>query len=171
MRVLRQVLRPAPYLTVSPASQILWCGAAGALAICDNNLGSHMSLHGALQKLQGRFAVPGLGDHDFQNFTLMGNGTPKVMRYAVNLHKDLIKVPAPVIATAHLIHPLDPQFCSKHLCKPVPPVAHRFVAVSILRSCRWASTWRRDGENQVQSITAVHMIRRVVLRQKKGNDW
>lgn len=50
------------------------------------------------------------------------------MCHAVDLHKDPIKLPAPMFATAQAIHPLAPEFRGKHWTETVPPVTHRFVA-------------------------------------------
>jgi hypothetical protein len=46
----------------------------------------------------------------------------------VDLHKHLIEVPAPLFAAAHSFHPLTTNFSGKHRTKPVPPIAHYFVA-------------------------------------------
>jgi hypothetical protein len=56
------------------------------------------------------------------------DGAPKVMRHSVDLHKDLIEVPAPLFAITHSIHPLASEFRGKHRTEPVRPVANRFVA-------------------------------------------
>ena len=87
-----------------------------------------MTFHRFLEQFQCCFAVPRLGDNAFQHLPLVIDGPPQVVRYPVDLHKHLVEVPAPVFAPTHSVHPLAPQIRSEHGTKPVPPIAHRFVA-------------------------------------------
>jgi len=63
----------------------------------------------------------------FQNLAFMINGTPRVMRHSINLHKNLIQMPLPVRTCAHPADPVSPDLSSKHRAKSIPPVPHRFV--------------------------------------------
>ena len=63
----------------------------------------------------------------FQNLAFMINGTPRVMRHSINLHKNLIQMPLPVRTGAHPADPVSPDLSSKHRAKSIPPVPHRFV--------------------------------------------
>ena len=57
----------------------------------------------------------------------MINGTPEVTRLAVDPHKHLIEMPAPV-RIRMMLNPAFPDLRSKHRPKPVPPEPHRLVA-------------------------------------------
>jgi hypothetical protein len=73
-------------------------------------------------------------------------------------------MPAPVFTTTHSVHPLAPNFRGKHRTKPVPPIAHCFVANLYSSSCRRSSTLRSDNGKQMQSITAKRIISGLVLQ-------
>lgn len=87
-----------------------------------------MSLHGCPRCLLRCVAIPRCGKHAFQPLSPVGSGALKMMRHAVDLDKDLIKVPAPGIATAHSIHLLAPKFRRETWAKPVPTGAYGFMA-------------------------------------------
>jgi hypothetical protein len=56
------------------------------------------------------------------------DGASKVIRHSVDLHKDILEVPAPLFAITHSIHSLASEFRGKHRTEPVRPVANQFVA-------------------------------------------
>ncbi len=57
----------------------------------------------------------------------MINSPPKVMRLAVDFHKDLIQMPLPVGVRAHPVGSISPDLGCKHRAKSVPPEPNRFV--------------------------------------------
>ncbi len=82
-----------------------------------------------LQEFQSGFLVPCLCDEAFEHFTLVIDGSPQVMPFAVavDLHEDLVHVPPPLART----HPLDASLADlgcEHWAEPVPPEPHRLVA-------------------------------------------
>jgi hypothetical protein len=50
----------------------------------------------ARSKLQRRSLVPLRRDYSLQDFAFMVDGAPEVAELAVDLHKDLIQMPAPL---------------------------------------------------------------------------
>ena len=65
-------------------------------------LGAAIFLQDALQKLQRGGLVPLRGDHGFQPLALVIDGPPEIAELGIDLHEDLIQVPAPlrIAATA-----------------------------------------------------------------------
>ena len=84
--------------------------------------------HSCSGEFQGGFSIPGLRDIGFQHLAFVIDGAPQVMCEAVDLHIDLVQVPAPVGQGAHAVDPLATDFGSEHRAKPVPPEPHRLVA-------------------------------------------
>ena len=128
MRVLRPIVEPAPNLAVIAKTKVLQSRAVRAQAVGHDVRRAPMPLHRLLEQFQCCFSIPRLGDQVIEHFALVIDGATRVMRHAVNLHKDFIEVSAPVFATAHSIHPLTPNFSSKHRTNPVPPVTYRVMA-------------------------------------------
>ena len=54
--------------------------------------------------------------------------TPEVVGHPVDLHHDLVEVPAPVRQGPHSLDPLAPDLGGKHRAEPVPPKPHSLVA-------------------------------------------
>ena len=100
--------------------------AVRAHAVRRNARWSAMLFHLFLKQFQCGLAIPGLGNHTFQHLTPVINSTPEIVRHTAHLHKYLVEIPAPVIASAHSFYPLAPKFCSQHRTNPVPPIAHFF---------------------------------------------
>ena len=75
----------------------------------------------------GSFLVACLRHKALEHLTFMVNGPPKIMLLTIDLHNDLIQMPAPAARS----HPRDAPFSdfrSKERTEPVPPKPHRFVA-------------------------------------------
>lgn len=58
----------------------------------------------------------------------MIDGPPQVVGLTVDLHVDLVDVPAPVAKGAHAAHPLPADIGREHRPKSIPPEPHRLVA-------------------------------------------
>src|SRR5277367_975715 len=82
-------------------------------------------LHDALEKLQRRSFVSLRGDHRLQNPALMIDSPPEIAELAVDLHEDLIQMPAPSDEPAHVRNPLLRDLRREHRTKPVPPKSDR----------------------------------------------
>ena len=64
----------------------------------------------------------------FQHLAFVINRTPRVSCPAIDLHENLVQIPAP---TGPRPHPVDApltDFRSKHRSKPVPPKLYRLMA-------------------------------------------
>ena len=87
-----------------------------------------VTLHGFPEEFQCCFAIPALRDIAFQHLALVIHGSPKVVRLAVNLYKNLIQMPLPVRVCAHLLNPFSADLGCKHRSKSVPPEPDRLMA-------------------------------------------
>ena len=83
-----------------------------------------MPFHQFLQDFQRCLAIPRLRHNAFQHLGFMIDGAPKVVRHPVDLHVDLVQVPAPVLVGAHPVDPSSPDLGGKHRAEPVPPEPH-----------------------------------------------
>ena len=87
-----------------------------------------MAFHHLLEKLQCCSLVSALGGKDFQDFAFVINGPPQIMLLAVDLHKHLVEVPAPMSIGPHAINALPANLSGEHRPEAVPPEPHRLVA-------------------------------------------
>ena len=87
-----------------------------------------MSYHRILDEFQRRGLIAGRGDERLQDLALVVDGPPEVARPAVDLHVDLVEVPAPLGVRPLLIAPLLADLYGEQWTKPVPPQSHRLVA-------------------------------------------
>jgi hypothetical protein len=102
--------------------------AVGPQPVGDDDLRAAIALHRFLDELQRRGLVTGLGDEGFQHFAFVIHRPPQVVELAIDLHVDLVQVPAPLSDLAHLRAALPADLRGEHRTEPVPPVAHRLVA-------------------------------------------
>jgi len=80
-----------------------------------------------LEEFQCCFLVPAFGNEALEHFTLVMDGAPEVVFDAVDLHEDLVEVPAPMVEMTHRLHPTTTDFGREDGAEPVPPIADRFV--------------------------------------------
>src|SRR5208337_168744 len=59
-------------------------------------------LHDSLEKLQRCSLVPSCRDHSLQDFAFVVDGAPEMAELAIDLHKHLIQMPAPLRIAAHM---------------------------------------------------------------------
>src|SRR5271156_6834183 len=85
-------------------------------------------LHDPLEKLQRRTFVPSCGDHSLQDFAFMVDRAPEIAELAVDLHKDLVQMPAPLRIAAHVRDASIADLRGEHRAKPVPPEPDRLMA-------------------------------------------
>ena len=127
VRVLRPIIEPAASCLPSLGPQILQGGAVGSEIVRDDRLGPTVLPHCFLKEFQCRLLVARLRDEALKNLAFMIHGTPKVVPLAIDLHEDLVEVPAPA-AGFHPFDPPLPDLGGEHRAKPVPPISNRFVA-------------------------------------------
>ena len=58
----------------------------------------------------------------------MIDGSPQIVLFAVDLHKHLVEVPAPMGIRPHAVNALPADLSGEHRPEPVPPEPHRLVA-------------------------------------------
>lgn len=87
-----------------------------------------MPLQRLLHEPQCRRFVPILGDVAFQDLTFVIDGSPQVLRLAIDLYEHLINVPAPVPEATHVVYATPPDLSCEHRTETVPPKPNRLVA-------------------------------------------
>ena len=53
---------------------------------------------------------------------------PQIMHLTIDLHEDLVQVPAPLRQGPQRSRSLLPDLCGKHRTEPIPPEPHRLMA-------------------------------------------
>jgi hypothetical protein len=86
-----------------------------------------VALHGFLEELQGASRVPRFADEELQHLALVIDGPPKIMELAVDLHENLVNLPAPATEVSSLQPPLA-DIAREERAKAVPPKSHRLMA-------------------------------------------
>jgi len=94
----------------------------------DHLLGWAVAFERLLDELQSSHLVPGFRDVTLEDLALVVNRSPEVMGLAVDLHVDLVEVPAPVPEALHGVAPLPADVGGEQWPESVPPEAHRLVA-------------------------------------------
>lgn len=79
-----------------------------------------MPLQRFLQELQCSSYVPFLGDVGFRDLGFVIDGAPHVLGLAINLHKDLVEMPAPMAKARLPADPLTENVGSERRPKAVP---------------------------------------------------
>ena len=87
-----------------------------------------MPLQRPLDELERRGPAPILGDEGFQHLALVVDSPPEIAHLAVDLHVDLVKMPAPVGVGAHVLDPLPADLAGEHRAEAVPPEPHGLMA-------------------------------------------
>jgi hypothetical protein len=86
-----------------------------------------LSLQRSLQEFQRGLLVARLCHEAFEHPALVVNGPSLVVLLAIDLHEDLIKVPA-LAAESHPQNPWFSDLRSENWPKPIPPVPDRLMA-------------------------------------------
>ena len=84
--------------------------------------------HKFLEENNCCLAIAALGNIGFQHFALVVDGTPQIVCFTIDLHKDLIKMPSPVGIILRSIDPFLTDFTCEQWTEPVPPIADCFMA-------------------------------------------
>jgi hypothetical protein len=71
------------------------------------------ALHCFSEEFQCRFAIPALGDIAFKHLALVIYGAPQVVRFTVDLHKNLVQMPLPIRMSAKVLNPFSPDLRGK----------------------------------------------------------
>ncbi len=100
----------------------IWCQA-----IRHDRLGLAMAFQGLPEKSQCRRLVTAFLNEAFEHFTLVVDGAPEVMLYAIDLHKDLVEMPPPVLICPHGIDASPLDLGGEDRSEPVPPEPNRLM--------------------------------------------
>ena len=90
MRILRTIVGPTTGFAIVRLSQVLQRRAVGSQFVCDEDMRATVAFHRFAEKFQCGFAIPALCNKSLQDFSLMVDGPPEVVRDAVELHEDLV---------------------------------------------------------------------------------
>src|SRR5271166_851629 len=121
MRVFRPIVKATTNLLAIDVADLAHRSGIGGKPVGDDAPRSAIFLHDALEKLQRRSLVPLRRHHGFQDLALVIDSPPEIAELAVDLHKDLIQMPAPLWEAAHIRYPPFPDVRREHRAKPVPP--------------------------------------------------
>lgn len=91
-------------------------------------LGLAVTLQRFLHKCQCRSFIAALGDEGLEDFTLVIDRAPQVVRLAVDLYVHLIKMPLPMPKNAYLADALAANIRREQRAKSVPPQPNRLMA-------------------------------------------
>ena len=120
MRILCAVVAPPSHLAVIAPSEVFECLAVRSQSVGHDHFRPAVAFHRCLEGLKRGFAVARLGDIAFEDLTLMINGSPEVVGFAVDRHEDFVEVQPVLHARAHAINPPHPDLGREHRTKPVP---------------------------------------------------
>ena len=128
MTILRSVIEMPTDLLAVMHSNLFHCRAIGPKSVSDHRFRCSVSLHGFLQKPKRGRLIPGFGDVAFQHFALVIDGAPEIMLDAIDLYKDLIKMPLPLGMLAHVRRAFGSDLSSKDQTKSIDPSPDAFMA-------------------------------------------
>ena len=168
MRILRPVVEAATDLVPIGGANFFHRRGIRTKPVGDDLLRSAVLLHDALEKFQRRSFVPPRGDHRRQDFAFMVDGAPKIAQLAVDLHKHLVQVPAPLRIAAHVRDTSLTNLGGEHRAKPVPPEPDGLVADVVPRSANRSSTLRSDSGYLTYIITTRRMTSGKLLKYRNG---
>src|SRR3984957_12079599 len=152
MRILSAIVEAPTDLVAIGGANFFHCGAVRPKPVGDDALRSAVLLHDPLEKLQRRGLVPPRGDHSLQHLAFMVDGAPKIAELAVDFHKHLIQVPAPLRIGAHVRDSSLANLGGEHWAKPVPQNRTVPWLISMPRSASKSSTLRSDRGNRTYII-------------------
>lgn len=127
MRILDPIIEPASDFPTVFDARISHGSKIGFEAVGHDLNRTSIALQRLLEEAQSSRIIPFLGDIAFQDFTLVINGSPQVMRLSIDLHEDFINVPTPICIALHAANPLAFDVSREHRAKPVPPQPHRLM--------------------------------------------
>ena len=125
--ILGPIILPATDVAASEVADLPHRRAVGAQPVGDNDFGTAVALRGFLEEFQGGGLVPRLADEELQHLALVIDGPPKIVELTVDLHKNLIDMPAPA-AEVSSPHPPRADIASEQWTKAVPPKPYRLMA-------------------------------------------
>ena len=86
-----------------------------------------MPFYQFFQEFQCCLAIPSLRHNTFQHLTLVIDGPPEIMCHPIDLHMNLVQVPASVPKGSHRLNVLGTDLGGKNWPKPVPSAPHSLL--------------------------------------------
>ena len=126
--ILCSIVQPATRRLSSRIADYLHHCAVVSQPIRDDNIRLAVASHRFSEKFLCRFAITALCDIAFENFTLVVDGSPQIVRFSVNLHEYFVQMPLPVRMSMHLIDPFLTYLRSEDRTRSIPPKLNGFVA-------------------------------------------
>ena len=155
MGILCPIVEPSPHFTAVRIAQLAHHSRIGPEPVRHDFLGLAMTLQDLLEESQSRRFVTLFGDVAFQNLALVIN---RSLQLSVDLHEDLVDVPAPVFEGRMR----DTRWRRISPASIGPNLFHQYRTVSwhmsIPRSNSRSSTLRSDNGNRTYIITTSLMI-------------
>ena len=128
VRILRPVVEMSSGEMPICCTDLAQSGRVGSQQIGDDFFRQAVAPDHFLEKFQSCLSIPLPAHIDFENLTFVIDGAPHIVLYAVDLHEDLVQMPAPLWSTVKSGNPFAADFAGKDGTEPLPPEAYRFVA-------------------------------------------
>ena len=150
MRILGAIVEALTDLMAIRGANFLHCHWVGPKPVGDDRPRSAVLRHDPLEKLQRPGLVSLRGDHSLQHLAFMVDGAPKIAEFAIDLHKHLIQVPAPLRLGAHVRDSSLANLGAEHWAKPVPPEPDGLMAdIDAALGPQILDVAQRQGESHV----------------------
>ena len=163
MRILSAIVEVATDLVPIGGANFFRCRGVGPKPVGDDALRSAVFLHDPLEKLQRRRLAALRGDDRFQDLAFMIDGAPEIAELAVDLHEDLIQMPAPLRIAAHVRDASLADLRGEHWAKPIPPESDGLMAdVDPALGQEIPDVSQRHGESHVHHHDQTDDLRRAI---------
>ena len=137
----------------------------------DSGMQAAMALHGFPEEIQYGVAVTALRHKGFQDFPFLTGGSLNLVGDTVDLHEDLVELPAPGGQRPHSLHAFPPDLGGEHRAKPVPTEANHLMAdvdPPLMQQVL-------DIPERLQAADVEHTARLMIsgeaLKERKGLRW
>lgn len=131
VRILCAIVCPPGRLLPIADAQLPSCGFVGREAVGHNLFDMAIPFSrfpdGFQSCLLSSLLVPVPCHVAFEHLTIVVDGVPKIVSFAIGLHDDLVEVSVPA-ARPHSLNPSLADLSAEHLAKPAPPKRHCLVA-------------------------------------------
>jgi hypothetical protein len=77
--------------------------------------------------VQRRFLIPAFRDDAFEHLSFVVNSAPEIVVHAVDLHENLVEMPASMPEMPHRLDPTSPDLGRENRAEPVPPEPDRLI--------------------------------------------
>ena len=128
MRVLGAVVQPPPRSQLAYRAEFAERGAVGREPIRHDLFRPTVASHRFPEHLQCSALASSHRNERLQELAFVIDSAPKMAALTIDLHEDLVEVPAPFRVGAHSVAPLPPDLDGEHRAETAPSEPDRFVA-------------------------------------------